>query len=302
MFEAVSRMLAARAALALAFLLAPAPVSGAPARGMRAAEPSDAWWRAVARPEPLTPLAWLHVELEQRSDYRIGAESALALLRRYKNPKVERPGEWRTFWTGRYGFDTWWKREPLAWSSNACEVAGERPPAELAALEPLRPLAAFEPPEVAGVDVSPTWVFDTVPSPEVGFEHGTPTGCAPWQRSVPVTLARYGGEHETFRLLECDGSVAAEALDRVSVLARPPGVARPELPLPLEPEPIAAARGEWVSGVRLLDPRLVWVLAVLAESFPHRPIYVISGYRRDAGASFHTKGRALDLFVMGVPN
>jgi hypothetical protein len=72
--------------------------------------------------------------------------------------------------------------------------------------------------------------------------------------------------------------------------------------VPLEAEPSAAANGEWVSGVRLLDPRLVWVLAVLAESFPHRTIYVISGYRADAGASFHKKGRALDLFVMGVPN
>lgn len=282
-------------------MLAPALAAAAPLRAPKPGEPAEAWWRTVARPEPLSPLAWLQVDLEQRADYRIGAESALALLRRFKNPKVERPGEWRTFWTGRYGFDTWWRREPLVWSQQEPGATRE-PAAPLDWVESLRPPQSFDPPEVAGVDVVPTWVFDTNARPQLRFEHGAPAGCAAWQQSIPVTLARYGGEHETFRLLECDGSVAADALDRVSVLARPPGVPRPALPLPLEPDSEAAANGEWVSGVRLLDPRLVWVLAVLAESFPHRTIYVISGYRADAGASFHKKGRALDLFVMGVPN
>ncbi len=60
--------------------------------------------------------------------------------------------------------------------------------------------------------------------------------------------------------------------------------------------------GEWVPGVRLIDPRLVWVLGVFAESFPGRPIYVISGYRPGPGWSFHERGRALDVFVMGVKN
>jgi hypothetical protein len=223
------------------------------------------------------------------------------MLRRYANPRVERPGEWRTFWTGRYGFGTWWQRGNLAWSSTACELPAERLPISLAA-EQLRPLVALEPPRVSGIDVSPAWVMDAVAEPELDAEHADPRACAPWQRPVTVTLARHGAEHDRFELLGCDGSIALDALDRVSVLARPTDVAHPGLPLPLEPDPLAAERGEWVPGVRLLDPRLVWVLAVLAESFPGRMIYLISGYRRDAGESFHKKGRALDLFVMGVKN
>jgi hypothetical protein len=88
----------------------------------------------------------------------------------------------------------------------------------------------------------------------------------------------------------------------LSVVARPPGVERPELPLPIEPEPDAAFAGEWIENVRMLDPRLLWVVARISEAFPYRMIYVISGYRRDGHTSFHRKGRALDLFVMGVRN
>jgi hypothetical protein len=249
---------------------------------------------------PLSSLAWLEGELEQRSDARIGAERALSMLRRYANPKVERPGEWRTFWSGRYGFASWWPQSGLAWSQTACEPAEERAPFALLATE-LAPLTPLEPLDLDSVDVSPAWVIDAVPEPSLGIDVSA-RRCAPWQRGISVTLARHGSEVDTFRVLECDGSVALDALDRASVIARPPGTPHPGLPLPLEPDPEAAARGEWVPGVRLLDPRLVWVLGVLAESFPGRPIYVISGYRADAGQSFHKKGRALDLFVMGVKN
>lgn len=258
--------------------------------------------RAAAAPRPLSPLAWLEDELGHHRDFRIGAGRALPLLRRFANPKVERPGQWRTFWTGRYGFATWWgERGSLAWSPNACELPS--PPAR-SLLGPiaLAPIRDTEPPRLAGLELSPAWVIQAAPEPALVLDLLARTECAPGQRGVPVTLARYGAEHDTFRLLECDGSMALDALDRVSILARPPGVPRPELPLPLEPDPVAAESGEWVSGVRMLDPRLVWVLAVIAQSFPSRPIYIISGYRADAGESFHRKGRALDLFVMGVPN
>jgi hypothetical protein len=110
---------------------------------------------------------------------------------------------------------------------------------------------------------------------------------------------RYGAEHDVFRLLECDGSVAAEALDRLSVLARPPGSERPSLPLPLEPQ-VTNEFGEWLPELKLVHPRLVWLLESIARAFPNRAIYVFSGYRRDGHGSLHRQGRALDLSVMGV--
>ena len=283
-------------------LLALAALLAVPEPAAAKAAPRDPWWMHQAAPlRPLSSLTWLEGELAEHPDYRIAAERELPLLRRFANPKVERPGEWRTFWTGRYGFSTWWRDEPLAWSDNACEPPAERE-RPLFAAPSLAPVTIYEPPQLSGLDLSPAWVMHGSPTPELLLGELAPKKCEPWQRGVPVTIARHGAEHDSFRLLECDGSVALDALDRVSVLARPPGVARPELPLPLEPDPDAALRGEWVSGVRLLDPRLVWVLAVIADSFPGRPIYLISGYRADAGESFHKKGRALDLFVMGVPN
>jgi hypothetical protein len=288
------------ACLAATLLSAPASAALGPKPASRKAAIDPGWWRAGSPPRPLSSLAWLEGELEQRTDARIGAERALSMLRRYSNPKVERPGEWRTFWSGRYGFTSWWPRATLAWNPTACESAPERAPFTMPSFE-LAPVALLDPLDPGASDVSPAWVIDAVPEPLHGIDV-TANRCAPWQRGVNVTLARHGSEVDTFRVLECDGSVALEALDRASVMARPPGTPRPGLPLPLEPDPEAAARGEWVPGVRLLDPRLVWVLGVLAEAFPARPIYVISGYRADAGEGFHRKGRALDLFVMGVKN
>ena len=131
---------------------------------------------------------------------------------------------------------------------------------------------------------------------------GASVECPPWQKNHPVSLVRLGAERDTFHLLECDGSVTAEAIDRLSVLMRPPGAARPELPLPAE-----AAEGsindEWLAGIRLAHPRLVWALAQIAAAFPFRPIYVVSGYRPDASqGSYHRRGRAIDIQIVGVPN
>jgi hypothetical protein len=125
--------------------------------------------------------------------------------------------------------------------------------------------------------------------------------CPVWREPAPVTLARYGAEVDSFRLLECDGSVTADALDRLSVLARPPRVERPGLPLPAEPSP-EAPNGEWVPNIKLVHPRLVWLVAQVSAAFPRRWIYLVSGYRRDAHGSYHRRGRALDLYVVGVPN
>jgi hypothetical protein len=107
------------------------------------------------------------------------------------------------------------------------------------------------------------------------------------------------GERDTFPLLECDGSVAFEALDRLSAMLREVGSPRPSLPLPSEPDPNAPA-GEWSEGVHLVHPRLVWALQRIVDAFPHRPVYVVSGYRRHSGTSNHARGRAADIQVVGV--
>lgn len=129
-------------------------------------------------------------------------------------------------------------------------------------------------------------------------------------RERKTRVCRFGGEQLSMPLVRCDGALADGALERLSVLARPKGVEAVEA-LPDEPDP-AAPGGEWVPGVRLLDPRLVWVLARLVEDFPGKPLYIYSGYRpsekkeRSEGAlghgSLHGAGRALDIAIDGVPN
>ncbi|MCU0658617.1 MAG: D-Ala-D-Ala carboxypeptidase family metallohydrolase [Polyangiaceae bacterium] len=123
---------------------------------------------------------------------------------------------------------------------------------------------------------------------------------APRCRRRPATLVRFGGESETLHLVECDGSVLESTIEHLSVLARPPGVQRPPLPLPDTPESTLVT--EWVDQIRLLPPRLAVIVQRIAEAFPYRPIYLISGYRPGSGHGFHAHGQALDLFVMNVSN
>jgi hypothetical protein len=126
--------------------------------------------------------------------------------------------------------------------------------------------------------------------------------CPRWRTPRPVTLARYdGAEQVTLPLIDCDGGVAPDAIDVVSVLSRAPGVPRPDLPLPFEPSSDAGP-GEWLPHVKLVDPRLIWVLEQVAEAFPRRALYIMSGYRQNGHTGFHGKGKAIDLFVYGVPN
>ncbi len=129
----------------------------------------------------------------------------------------------------------------------------------------------------------------------------------PWWvcRERPVTVMRYGREQDSFVLLRCDGSIPEGALEKLSLLARPNGVPRPAV-LPLEPEG-SAIHGEWVTGIRMLHPRLLWLLHQVALKFPWRALYVYSGYRVPHGdlepgthRSQHGSGRALDIAVQGV--
>lgn len=135
-------------------------------------------------------------------------------------------------------------------------------------------------------------------------------------RRRPVTIVRYGAESDAVELVRCDGSIPPGAHDRLSILARPPEVPRPGDLLPDEPDRRAwSERREWLPDVRLVHPRLLWALQRLADDFPRRTVYLISGYRplarvgggtmEDDGhghRSLHADGRALDLHVHGVPN
>ncbi|MDI1477529.1 D-Ala-D-Ala carboxypeptidase family metallohydrolase [Polyangium sp. y55x31] len=127
-------------------------------------------------------------------------------------------------------------------------------------------------------------------------------------RRRPVIFVRGSGERDVFPLVRCDGSVAPEALDRLSLMMRPADVARPADLLPDEPDPEATRKGEWIADVRLVHPRLLWALQRIADSFPWRPIYIYSGYRPGAKVagtshqSMHAAARAADIQVHGIPN
>ncbi len=130
-------------------------------------------------------------------------------------------------------------------------------------------------------------------------------------RRRPVRMARYGGESDAFLLVLCDGSAAPEAFERLTLMVREAAAPRPGDLLPDEPDPEAVARGEWTPGVRLVHPRLLWVLQRIADAFPWRTLYIFSGYRHDpSGAppkpgthhSMHSEARAVDVYVMGIPN
>jgi hypothetical protein len=123
--------------------------------------------------------------------------------------------------------------------------------------------------------------------------------CPRWKAPRPLTVVRYAGESERLPLFDCDGAIAPEVIDRLSTLARAPESPRPLLPLPDEPQD---DQGEWLPGLRLLDPRLVWVLGELQQAFPGRRVVIMSGYRPDAHTSFHKRGKALDLYVDGISN
>jgi hypothetical protein len=282
-----------------ACLLTTSPASPKPAPSGRSGVSTWAWT------EPLGPLSWLGDAVDRRARLRLWDGETENLLRHYARPARGSAASWKTFSEGRYGRKSWRRWPSLSWSPVGCNGADDpaRTPLELRDLGfalslPLTP----EAPPHHEADLLPTWILGAAGPPEPAFIEAPLQGpCPAWREPKPVTVARYGAEVDSFRLLECDGSVAVEALDRLSILMRPPLVDRPELPLPAEPDP-DATDGEWVAGVKLADPRLVWLVAQLGAAFPYRWVYLVSAYRRDAHGSYHRRGRALDLFVMGVSN
>jgi len=243
---------------------------------------------------PLSETSWLGAGALGGRSFRLSAEPWLPLLERFVEPYRNYTPEWRTLYRGAYGpAHQRWVPE-LNWSLAACEPREPEP--DLApppawgfslSLRPLGPPRSARP-SLAGLLA--------LPEPEV-LPVVRARQCHPARAPRPVRFFRGAGESDRFALLDCEGGVSADALDRLSVLARPLGVARPELPLPLEP---VATNGEWVSEVRLLHPRLVWVVAKIAESFPGERIEIVSGYRRADHGGLHGKGHALDLSPPGV--
>lgn len=239
--------------------------------------------------------------------FRLTLRDELPMLRGYAQPSVETPSaSWRFAW-GPWGMTRWATASsfglrlelsppgfvPTDWSLAAFHAQWglDHGRADAWAIQ-----RSFGPaaPTFFGAANAPTtfWSYDGWD----GLEAGAPD-CEP----TVVRFTRYQSETDVFSLIDCDGSVTSEAIDRLSVMARPPGVARPTLPLPDEPT-MDAERGAWLPSVRLLHPRLVWLVSRIAEAYPHRGVYIVSGYRPDDGEGVHAQGRALDIQVMGVSN
>lgn len=261
------------------------------------------------------------------------APGLLPLLDAFHNAAIERPGPMRLYLTGSYGR---WSQRPwwsLAWGG-APEPDDALEGAPLAPAAPPSPFASgFTAPDDLPGELSleptavPTWLQRLDPgwNPPVLTSTGTsffsngfdvlweaPKKPVPnWRcRRRPVQFVRYGGESDAFALVRCDGSVAAGALDRLSIMARPPEAPDPGDLLPDEPDAEAWRVLEWVPQVRVVNPRLLWLLQRVSDAFPWRTLYVFSGYRpkpaegaaRGGHHSLHGEGRAMDIMVMGIPN
>lgn len=268
----------------------------------------------------------------------------LALLDPFRDAAVDPSSSLRRYLSGTWGR---WRAEPwwaLSWQSDSSatrdhgETADE--PRPVLVLDPGAlfderdaPLFGFASGAPRALRIAPaaapTWLSRLDPSvdapllPTTGATFKSNGFDALWSlppkkpipdwrcRRRPVRVGRYGGESDSFPIVRCDGSVASEAYDRLTLLAREPTARRPGELLPDEPDAEAVARGEWTVGVRLVHPRLLWVVQRIADAFPWRPIYIYSGYRYDpeqrtskpgSHHSMHSEGRALDIAVMGVPH
>ncbi|MEP7123254.1 MAG: D-Ala-D-Ala carboxypeptidase family metallohydrolase [Byssovorax sp.] len=260
--------------------------------------------------------------------------SGLALLRSFHEADVEHPGSTRQYLSGAWSR---WNAQPrwkLAWASSvgglAPDSASESAPRDDGLFVDSESRFGFGTPEsdVAGrvldlaPDPAPSWIQGLL-SPAFATTGRTfasngfdalwslpPSKPVPnWRcRRRPVRFVRYGAETDAFALVRCDGAVAPQALDRLTFMARVPDAKRPGELLPDEPDP-SAGKGEWLPGVRVVNPRLLWALQRVADAFPWRTIYIFSGYRpapkgaRPGGHhSLHGEARAMDISVSGVPN
>jgi hypothetical protein len=216
-----------------------------------------------------TSLDWWSNELSAGRRYRFADPRRFVLLRRYSRERI-RPAA--SLWSTRLDPERFPIVPQLAWGLEPnpgvdSEVAGS-----LTAVAPIAAPAMQQ------------------------------RKCPPWARPQKVVVTSWGSDYDRLSLVDCDGNIDVDALDRISSLARIVGRDRPDLPLPNEPNPPEDWPDEWVDGVRLLHPRLLWILQRIGEAFPKRTIHIMSGYRRDArDSSPHRSGRALDLIIRGLP-
>jgi hypothetical protein len=271
---------------------------------------------APLRAPATTPLEVAPHEVRFRLDDPAAAAPGVDWLLSFRDASIERPGPWRLYASSKWG--AWTEKPWLALDWRAPEPTAPVEPEppfeiqlELPAPESLLSDRAF----LERVNPSPLFDF-TGPSLTTDglssiFVLPPTKPIVDWRcRRRPVTIVRYGGESEKLDLVRCDGSMAPGALDTLSILARPPEAQRPDGGLPDEPDGAAwSARREWVEGVRIVHPRLVWAVQRIADAFPGKPIYVYSGYRPLAEVndgsghkSMHAEGRALDISILRVQN
>jgi len=117
----------------------------------------------------------------------------------------------------------------------------------------------------------------------------------------PVVEVVTGSESASFSLAKCDGTAAPQAVDQLSILARPSSAAKPKM------DKLEKTKGPNVApGVRRIDSRLVQRLELAIEHFAKGSqaprIQLVSGYRPKSAGSFHQSGRALDFRIDGVTN
>lgn len=285
---------------ALAVCASPASArAGVGERGAARDDETASAWLAL---EPLTPTSWLAFEPQK---YQLPTLSDASLLRRYRNPRFQRVAAWRTFYDGPFATRARRAALPeLSWNASSCAASGGSPELTWLGAERTRvelAAAALVPPS-PGTDLLQTWALSSAPEPLLElFPVAKDPICPPSSGMREVAFGRFGGETDRFALMDCHGRVHGDALERLSVLARPTHVERPELPLPDEPD-ADARHGEWVAGVKMLHPRLIWVLQRITHAYPYRPVYIVSGYRPDSHGSYHERGRALDVFVSGLAN
>lgn len=275
----------------------------------------------------------------------LGPEARLPLLDPFRDAAVDPSSGLRRYLSGTFGR---WRAQPwspLRWQG-VTQPRADRGEGEGALDADIHPLDAevlradgadpqfgFDPPEPRALsllpEAAPVWLSRLDPQVDAPLLPTTGTSfksngfdalwvlppkkpIIDWRcRRRPVRIARYGGESDMFALVRCNGAVAVEAYDRLTILARETTAPRPGDLLPDDPDPEAVARGEWTRGVRLVHPRLLWALQKIADAFPWRAIYIYSGYRHDpewrtakpgSHHSMHSEARALDLTVMGIPN
>lgn len=271
----------------------------------------------------------------------------LSLLRLFYNAEVERRGPLRRYLSGPWGYWKQRPWHSLKWQSDAAEEPSgdaaepETPPLKAVWEVPLAEELSEDQANLFGFEqrsglprlrwmpdpgvfttrwlgeIDPDWNPSMLVSTGAslssnGFDllySPPPKPVRDWRcRRRPVTVMRFGAESSVFDLLRCDGSVAPGALDKLSIMLRPPEAPAPSPTLPDEPSTDAWQRREWLPQIRIVHPRLLWALQKVADAFPFRPIYIYSGYRPGAivrGSShhsLHSEARAIDISVLGIPN